>query len=75
MKVICGIGLALLVACGGGGGDNGVPFPVNPPPPIDAPPLEPPTPLACGDALAAIDLSGTCRLNPPTPGALEVRDV
>jgi hypothetical protein len=28
-------------------------------------------PVACGDGLAAIDLSGTCRRDPPTPGALE----
>jgi len=26
---------------------------------------------ACGDGLAAVDLSGACRANPPSPGALE----
>lgn len=30
-----------------------------------------PPPVECGTGLAAVDLSGTCRANPPTPGALE----
>jgi len=80
LVVVCLV-LALLAGCGGGGGNDAPPPAVveptpeptpNPFDPWIPPPLaQPAPPVDCGPGLAATDLSGNCRANPPTPGALE----
>ncbi|MCR4300213.1 MAG: hypothetical protein NUV51_01240 [Sulfuricaulis sp.] len=51
--------LFVIGSCGGGGGSES---------PVDPPPIDP---VVCGPGLAAVDLAGVCRANPPTSGALE----
>jgi len=62
-----GIPLVLAVIVAGCGSSS--PPPDSTPAVDPAPPEEQPS--TCGTGLAAVDLAGHCRANPPTLGALE----